>query len=216
MGFYSPSEQEAKRVGSSGLVVPKATAKKKVVPTKNGDVTYWSWDEICVVDDLVLTAADEEKGRAFLEALESEEYVGGSDIPAELMRVQVRVSDEYKSENQGRVLSDFMRFPWALCQIDDSQMKSWAEEYGGTNGSQDPRGSYLQTFERFQRDSRRAAQFLKALGQQDRLVNRSIFNGLPTIIDIQHVFSGEKVIVSFQQDDDGQYTNFRGYKEFKK
>ena len=202
MSWYVPSEEEARRVGGSNLIAPKTA---KVRAGKNGEVKRW--DEMCTVDDFVVSEEEEK----FLEAFAAELAEAKKPSTRESIRIQLRVSDKVPSDNAGRVLSDFNHFWWGLGIFDDLQLKEWAETLNG----QDPRSTLQGKFYQMQGGARRLGGFLKAVGLQDRLVNRSIFRGVGTIVDRIAVIPGQTVNVTFEQGEDREGTvrdNVRAYK----
>ena len=213
-GFYRPSEEEARSIGGSNLIVPNGEDAKahdlRVREKVFGDgpaarkVNVHTWRELVSIDDLTLESQENGDSAMLRDH-------NGDPLPLERSVLQVRISQSVPSPNAGRVLFDYARIYWGLGKYSPKQLEEWEEEYAGT---QDPRGRFQSLRGQSSMASRRWASLLKALGLQDKLASRQNFLGFGSIADIQGSFIGQQVnvIVSQGEDKDGVLRdNIQGY-----
>lgn len=192
----TPTDKQATRIGGRFLKVPKDPSKVEVTQYihKNGlKVTQHTWNELMVIDDITIKIEDD----------------GDGSGDHESMMLKLRVTDKVPSpgENAGFVITDFGHWWWALGQFSDSQFETWARGDGARSGWQ-------KKMTRAGMSSPRFAMFCKAMGYQDRLVNRSVFRGISRIKDVIGLMKGKNVTMKVQQSEDKEGVlrdNIRAY-----
>lgn len=204
MALREVSDEQATRVGGDFLTVPKpgenstlSTRKRKF---DNGhEVTLYKWEEDGVIDDFVI----------------KEQFDKEAGLEQEGANIQLRISDRKPSKNTSRVRTDFNNFWWDLADYTDEQIKELVQQGESGNGAENQK-VWGKRRQRMSYASKRMSSFLRAMGHQDRLLNRTIFRGLAKIFDLAPTFSGRHVTIVFEQGEDanGQLQeNIVGYKK---
>jgi len=204
MALRDVPDDQAVRVGGDFLTVPKVEDNSTLTTRKkkfdNGyESTIYRWEEDCVIDDVEIKELFDKEA-----ALEQEQS-----------RIQIRVTTRKPSKNTSKVRSDFGNWWWDLAVYSDEQIAKIVEE-ANANGGEPTRKVWGKRLQRMGYSSKRMSSFCKAMGAQDRLINRTVFRGLSKIIDLVPTFPGHHVTAVFEQGEDAQgqlQENVVGYKK---
>jgi hypothetical protein len=177
------SEERARKLGGQNLTVPDGKNDRRTAdsaPTKN-DPDARRWTELLVIDKVEFKYAQTAEEQ-------QEEFEG--------IAIQFRVSDQVPSVNSSERVFERMNIEWKRADINVAETRMAAD-------SKDKEAQQaLGKFQQAQMSSRRVSSLLRALGHEDRLINRSLYQGLDTIIDLKDVLVGRLVQATITQGQD--------------
>ncbi len=200
-----PTSEEANRVGGDQLNAPDSgqNLTTRVRTYDNGSkVTFKKWESLCVIDDVV-------------DSLERDEEDG---LLHESVRIQLRISDQVKQLDPGRVTSEFCHAWWSLAKYSDDQLSGFAKTGAAPSATpeQAAKKGWAKKMMRMSMGNKSMGSLCRALGYQDRLVGRTVYQGFTKIKDLVPHMPGKKVTVVFEKGEDrnGEMrVNVRGFKK---